>query len=98
MPLLHQDIYKLSLSNRAYNALKFAGIHTVEDIMHVIASHKLFKIPSLGKSSINNIFQQLVHYGYIESIDENTEVNQSKSSFDILTQIKDEIKDKYNIT
>lgn len=98
MPLLHQDIHKLSLSNRAYNALKFAGIHTVEDIMHVIASHKLFKIQSLGKNSINNIFQQLVHYRYLESIDEGTEVNQSKSSFDILKQIKDEIKDKYNIT
>lgn len=33
--------------------------------MQVIASHKLFKIPSLGKSSINNIFQQLVHINVI---------------------------------
>lgn len=98
MLLLNMDIYKLSLSNRAYNALKFAGIHTVEDIMHVITSHKLFKIQSLGKNSINNIFQQLVHYGYIESIDEGIEVNQSKSSFDILKKIKTEIKEKYNIT
>jgi hypothetical protein len=40
----------------------------------------------------------VVDYGYIDSINENTEVNQSKSSFVLLQMIKDEIKEKYNIT
>lgn len=57
--LLKDDISKLPLSARCFNALKRSGVNTVEEMIRSKEEGKLGNFPNLGKKSISEIEQWL---------------------------------------
>jgi DNA-directed RNA polymerase alpha subunit len=63
MSWVNEDIYKLGLSARIYNALRAARIDTIKELL-VYSDNQLIKFKNLGKSSIKDMRQRLETYQY----------------------------------
>lgn len=57
-------IEELNLSVRSYNALKRAGLDTVDKVVDAMQENKLWGIRSLGKNSRAEIHVTIYEFGY----------------------------------
>ena len=60
--ILEQTIEEMDLSERSYNCLKRANIHTVEDLTKKTEDDML-KVRNLGKKSLDEVIYKLESYG-----------------------------------
>ena len=63
MSWVDEDIYKLGLSARIYNALRAAGINTIKELL-VYSDDQLIKLKNLGRFSVRDLRQRLETYQY----------------------------------
>ena len=63
MSWVSEDIYKVGLSTRIYNALRAAGINTIKELL-VYSDDQLIKFKNLGRFSIKDLRQRLEIYQY----------------------------------
>ena len=63
MSWVDEDIYKIGLSTRIYNALRAAGINTIKELL-VYSDDQLIKFKNLGRFSIKDLRQRLEIYQY----------------------------------
>ena len=63
MSWVSEDIYKVGLSARIYNALKAAGINTIKELL-VYSDDQLIKFKNLGRFSVRDLRQRLEVYQY----------------------------------
>ena len=63
MSWVNEDIYKIGLSARIYNALRAAGINTIKELL-VYSDDQLIKFKNLGRFSIKDLRQRLEIYQY----------------------------------
>ena len=63
MSWVNEDIYKVGLSARIYNALRAAGINTIKELL-VYSDDQLIKFKNLGRLSVRDIRQRLEIYQY----------------------------------
>ena len=59
---LETPIEELDLSVRAYNCLKRAGIHTLQDIT-AMTEDEMMKIRNLGKKSLKEVLDKVKEMG-----------------------------------
>ena len=63
MSWVDEDIYKIGLSTRIYNALRAAGINTIKELL-VYSDDQLIKLKNLGRFSVRDLRQRLETYQY----------------------------------
>ena len=63
MSWVDEDIYKIGLSTRIYNALRAAGINTIKELL-VYSDDQLIKFKNLGRFSVRDLRQRLEVYQY----------------------------------
>ena len=63
MSWVDEDIYKIGLSTRIYNALRAAGINTIKELL-VYSDDQLIKFKNLGRFSVRDLRQRLETYQY----------------------------------
>ena len=63
MSWVSEDIYKIGLSARIYNALRAAGINTIKELL-VYSDDQLIKFKNLGRFSVRDLRQRLEVYQY----------------------------------
>ena len=63
MSWVSEDIYKVGLSARIYNALRAAGINTIKELL-VYSDDQLIKFKNLGRFSVRDLRQRLEVYQY----------------------------------
>ena len=63
MSWVNEDIYKIGLSARIYNALRAAGINTIKELL-VYSDDQLIKFKNLGRFSVRDLRQRLEVYQY----------------------------------
>jgi DNA-directed RNA polymerase subunit alpha len=61
--VLEMTIEELDMSVRAFNCLKRAGIHTVEDLINR-SEEDMIKVRNLGKKSLEEVIQKLQSLGF----------------------------------
>ena len=61
--VLEMTIEELDMSVRAFNCLKRAGIHTVEDLINR-SEEDMIKVRNLGKKSLEEVIQKLQSVGF----------------------------------
>lgn len=68
MPNSNDSISKLEISARSCNALKKAGVHTIEDIKLRLCNgiDSILAIPYFGEKALYDLLIRLVKYGYLE--------------------------------
>lgn len=62
--LRSREIDVLALGARGYNALRHAGIATVDELIDTINDGRLLRLRNLGVKSVREIQTKLVQYGY----------------------------------
>lgn len=59
---LSEDIERLELSNRSYNALKRGGIDTIGELVSSYTHGKIVALRGLGSRSYKEIEEKIVNY------------------------------------
>lgn len=62
--MTNKKVEKLDLTVRSHNALKMAGVFTINDLIDVINNKKINKIRNLGRKSIFEIYSKILQLGY----------------------------------
>lgn len=58
------SIDEINFSVRSMNALRRAGIFTIDDLIKALSGDELIKVRNLGKKSLNEIKTKILAYGF----------------------------------